>query len=387
MKKHGKRSTCIILASALCLFAVSGAGAGDGILARIHGNGSSGIPEAIRGSGPSAAVYEDGSLPGQADERAGENGSTQAGNAGNSGVNAVPAEVLRCRYYNEKDFMNSVAAAGPRDGDKAGDAPGSPEASSSGIAGGIVPHHLLAGKMIAEFFQYLSQDPPQTVVVIAPNHRKIGMSGIHTSSLDWETPFGVLEAETGLTALIKEKTEAAENKALMEEEHSISSLAPYIKYYLPEAKIVPILLHGNYPSSEKLGNLLAAVQSEKPGTAIIASVDFSHYLDVETANKMDKNTLEAIRTADTEAISKMGNDNLDSPVSVITLITAMNSEAPSPDRSGPDLHASGDTGKQTAPMKTSDTRPPEVLAHLNSSDITGTGAGYTTGYYTIVYRR
>lgn len=152
---------------------------------------------------------------------------------------------------------------------------------------------------------------------------------------------------------------AAENAALMEEEHSISSLVPYIKYYLPESKIVPLLLHGNYTSSVKLGELLSDMLSKDSKIAVIASVDFSHYLDVEKADKIDKETLAAIKNTDIENISRMGNDNLDSPPSIITLISA---------------------------MEKTDAGNPIVLSHGNSSDITGTGADYTTGYYTVIYR-
>jgi hypothetical protein len=56
----------------------------------------------------------------------------------------------------------------------------------------------------------------------------------------------------------------------------------------------------------------------------------------------------------------MGNDNLDSPPAIIALISAMT-----------ELEASA----------------PEVAGHGNSSDITGSGADYTTSYLTMLYRR
>jgi len=325
MKRHGNITLLLVFMAVLCLFVLS--------------------------SGDAPTLNEDVSLSLNEPDK----GSTEYGSL-NSSHRVIPSPVLQCRYYNEKDFMSSVASGSRIKGNA--NLTGDIGRTDKSIAGGIVPHHLLAGKMIAEFFRYISHNPPETIVIVAPNHRRTGMSGIHTSRLDWETPFGTLEADSGIAEKIIEKMNAAENALLMEEEHSISSLVPYIKYYMPETKIVPILLHGNYESSEKLGVLLADIQAENPGIAVIASVDFSHYLDAGTADKMDEKTLEAIKNQDIPGISKMGNDNLDSPPSIITLITA---------------------------MKKAGTRPPEVLAHLNSSDITGTGADYTTGYYTIVY--
>ncbi len=267
------------------------------------------------------------------------------------------ASLLQCRYYNEKGFMNSVAAARQAIYKSENS---NAEAPSGSIAGGIVPHHLLAGKMIAEFFQYMSGSSPDTIIVLAPNHRKIGLSGIHTSTLSWGTAFGTLESDQEIARLIINKMKAAENISLMEEEHSISSLVPYIKYYMPDSKIVPVLLHGNYQASDKLAELLADMLSKNTRITIVASVDFSHYLDSETADKMDMETLAAIKTGDIEKISKMSNDNLDSPPSIITLINIMNEI---------------------------DAKLSKVLDHGNSSDITGTGANYTTSYYSIIYKR
>jgi len=264
-----------------------------------------------------------------------------------------PAPTLSTRYFDKKSFMASVASVS----DKETDTP-----ASSGVIGGIVPHHLLAGNMIAEFFYQISLSSPNTLIVLGPNHRKLGTSGIHTSKLDWGTAFGILEANSDIAEDLVKNFKALENTTLMEEEHSVSSLVPYIKYYMPDVKIVPILLHGNNTKQEsvKLGKKLSEFSSGNPGVVIIASVDFSHYLNADTAKKMDEITLEAIKSNDIDSIYAMGNDNLDSPPSIITLLTAMG-----------DLNSSG----------------LEILGHGVSSDITGIGADYTTSYFTILFNQ
>lgn len=294
--------------------------------------------------------------------------------------------VLNCKYYNSKDFMGSVTAvdsasnAGPATaagstspviptaGTIAGNA-----VSTGVIAGGVVPHHLLAGKMIASFFKTISESSPDTLVIIAPNHGRIGHNSINTSLLGWSTDLGTLENDTVLTNRIISKTGASQDNTLMEEEHSISSLIPYIRHYMPKVKIVPVLLHGNYPAnkSTELGIQLAGELSGTAGTAgmpvtsatsktaIIASVDFSHYLDAAAADKMDEKTLKAIKAFDIKSISMMGNDNLDSPPSIIVLLSAMK-----------ELRATS----------------LEVTGHDNSSVIAGKGADYTTSYFTLLFR-
>ncbi len=261
-------------------------------------------------------------------------------------------DMLKCNYYNADDFRMSVKHTGNASTDKSMPAEGV-------VMGGIVPHHLLAAKMIAGFFSALAADPPELVVVLGPNHKRAGMTGLHTCALDWETPFGVLEADGAAALSLVETLKAADSRTIMEEEYSISGLAPYIKYYLPEARILPVLLHGDYglENSERLGSLLA--ESLKGRKAIIlASVDFSHYLPVDQADRMDEITLEALKSMDTEKISRMGNDNLDSPSSIIALLTA---------------------------MKAADAEDFRLLGHSNSSRITGSGADYTTSYFTALF--
>ena len=74
---------------------------------------------------------------------------------------------------------------------------------------------------------------------------------------------------------------------------------------------------------------------------------------------MDDITLKAIKNNDIPAISRMRNDNMDSPPSIITLLGAMG--------------AAGAAG-------------PETAGHSNSSDITGSGYGNTTSYFTMFFK-
>ena len=52
----------------------------------------------------------------------------------------------------------------------------------------------------------------------------------------------------------------------------------------------------------------------------VFSVDFSHYLNPDEATKHDDETLKAVTGNDLEGISKMGNNNMDSPYCVSTFL-------------------------------------------------------------------
>ena len=367
-QRKAKRGICrymAIAAALLCLFGTITGCASSAARLTEAGQGSVGQEISQQLIAPETEL-QDSSLtpnPGSAPEDAGTMSSRPT---------------LRCNYYVEKEFMSSVKAAEHQgDTDKgsavrpdatgndaaAANTAGDKLAGSSGrIAGGITPHHLLAAKMIAGFFRELSDDPPKTIVVIGPNHKRIGFGGLQTSSSDWATPFGRLEADGEIVKTLVDKLNASENDSVMQEDHAISALVPYIRYYMPDVRIVPILLHGNYSSADslKLGKLLGKISAENPGSiAVIASVDFSHYLDAVTAYKMDDITLKAIRNNDITAISRMSNDNMDSPPSIITLLGAMG---------------------------TAGAAEPETAGHSNSSDITGSGYNNTTSYFTMFFR-
>ncbi len=380
MTKHGLRRV-IIIAAVLCLFLV--------LILNLDFIGQANQIQTLEVEKPLSPDQPD-SAGKSAD--ASQSGGSSAGHSTNSGESEdfpgksedIPAEsedlpagavtstttTLQCIHYSEKDFFKSVtAAAANTKAESAGDSGVSSDSAddidnveSGRIAGGVVPHHLLAANMIADFFQMLSNEPPETIVVIAPNHRRIGLKGLHTSLLDWRTPFGMLEADRKLATGLIDELGSSENDSLMELEHSISGLVPYIKYYLPDTKIVPILLHGNYSAadSKKLGEHLAAAMQDNPEIMVIASIDFSHYLDTYTADRMDEITLKAIESRNTEAIIRMGNDNIDSPPSILSLLAAMD-----------EIGASG----------------PLVTGHSNSYAIAGGGADYTTSYFTMLFRQ
>ncbi|HOJ09208.1 MAG TPA: AmmeMemoRadiSam system protein B [Clostridiales bacterium] len=266
---------------------------------------------------------------------------------------------LQCRYYNEKDFKQSVNRVQLDDYGHLAET----EIIESSIKGGIVPHHLLASNMIASFFKTISVEQPEVVIIIAPNHKGTGVKAVHTGSWSWQTPFGILEADVDIVNSLVDSKTADMNFDLLEEDHSIAGLVPYIKYYMPDTKIVPIMLHGSFglQNAQKLGqNLQEKLENENKKSTIIASVDFSHYLPLEEARQMDEISIKAIENRDINIIQHFNNDYMDSPPSIIALLSAMN--------------ASG-----AEHMK--------MLDHSNSDEIAGARSSETTSYFTVVFFR
>ena len=110
------------------------------------------------------------------------------------------------------------------------------------VRGGIVPHHLFPGFILADFFQRLAVQKPSTIILIGPNHYEKGEYKLLTSEYGWETPFGVVSPDK---QMIRElvKTEVLKiDEETVAGDHSVAGMMPFVSYYLPDTTVVPILV-------------------------------------------------------------------------------------------------------------------------------------------------
>ncbi len=233
-----------------------------------------------------------------------------------------------------------------------------PLAGSGSAAGGIVSHHDLNSDMIASFFSELSaRRTVKTFIILGPNHANRGAPA-SGGCLRWTTPLGAVDSDcTTLTALTASGLVARDDNVLRDD-HAVLTLLPFIRYYFPEAKVVPVLLTSEM-TPKRSEQLALGLSAYAPADAfVLASLDFSHYLPIEQAQEKDIATLAAIQSRDYGAIARFDNDYVDSPWALITLMRAM-------ERAGADV--------------------PSVLGHGNSGNLSGGDRTETTSYFNILY--
>jgi len=192
------------------------------------------------------------------------------------------------------------------------------------VVGGIIPQHWFAGHLITGFFAGLAaQKHPETIILIGPNHTNSGQARMLTSDRAWSTPFGRVEADLAIIETLKESGLVELGGDALTPEHSVAGIMPAIRYYLPAARVVPIILAGNVglAEAERLAAVLTPLVDED--TVLVASVDFSHYLIQSEASVRDELTLEALRSFDSARLFTLDNDYLDSPPSIAVLLEAM----------------------------------------------------------------
>lgn len=188
------------------------------------------------------------------------------------------------------------------------------------IAAGIIPHDFFASFMIADFFQKLSFQKPKTIILIGPNHSEAGNFKALTSLYRWQTPFGAVEPNGVIVKGLFGRNLVKISEGVLENEQSIGAIMPFMKFYLPESSIVPIILSRRMTIEEI--NILAEKLGSyaKNGIPVIASADFSHYLKSREAQKNDILTLKLMKNFDYPAILSLDSDYLDSPPTLVTAL-------------------------------------------------------------------
>lgn len=226
------------------------------------------------------------------------------------------------------------------------------------IRGGIVPHDLFASFIIADFFKRLSFQNPQTIILLGPNHFEKGNFLALTSRNGWETQFGIVSPDNSSINTLMSRNLVRIDEDTLTHDHAVSAIMPFIKLYLPQTKVVPILLSGRMTQneSELLADSLSSITTKE--TVLVASVDFSHYLTSKQAQKKDEITIQTIKNFNYKQLFSFNNDHLDSPPSIGTLLGAM----------------------QKLGTTTSD-----ILHHTNSGDLQKNEFIQTTSHFSLIY--
>ncbi len=223
------------------------------------------------------------------------------------------------------------------------------------MAAGIIPHHILAAPVLSDFFSTLAQQKPKRIILIGPDHYEAGISHVFTSKFDWNTPYGRVRPDISIVEqLIRNGIQVDESAS--EYEHSIGALTPYISYYVPDASIIPIIVSGRMEYEEILkisASILKFIDAE---TVVLASVDFSHNLHSDEADKRDAKTEQYIREFALKNIYALNSEYIDSPASLIMVLSIAER-----------LQA----------------YTVEILEHANSGEIQNNRLSPTTSYFSI----
>jgi MEMO1 family protein len=169
----------------------------------------------------------------------------------------------------------------------------------------IVPHagFIYSGVVAGGAYAAIKNaaDTITKVVLIGPSHR-VAFRGMATPSVDaFETPLGVARINREAISMIAALTGVTQRDDAHDQEHSLEVQLPFLQSVLGEFTLTPIVV------GDATGDDVAALIETLWGgdeTLIVISSDLSHYLDDQTAQRMDSATAEAIETLNPETIGR-----------------------------------------------------------------------------------
>jgi len=229
------------------------------------------------------------------------------------------------------------------------------------IVSGVVPHHLLAGEIIEDFFNYISsRGKPETIIILSPDHFQSGIltesNSFITISLEGDDgKFNILKVDTLLWRKIFKENKMILNNSTVIAEHGVTTLIPYIKKYFPETNILPILIPADI-TKEQVEQLVKTIDENTfLNTIVVASVDFSHYLPSQAADFHDTKSIRVLLNFEEEHFKNIEVDCWQA------------------------LYAA----RFFAKLRQKET--PHIIAHKNSVDFLNFELEETTSYFSVVF--
>jgi len=180
------------------------------------------------------------------------------------------------------------------------------------IIGGVVPHagYVYSGYEAVHFFEIIKRSGKQyeTILIINPNHTGYGAYVEADSSDLWETPLGSVELDSEFIGLLGlPVSDLAQRR-----EHSAEVELPFLQHWLDYPfKIVPVCILRQDPrtAGEVAGKIHSANQKLKRRILIIASSDFSHYVEPQLGARKDDMVLKQVRNLDPDRLYETVREN------------------------------------------------------------------------------
>ncbi len=172
---------------------------------------------------------------------------------------------------------------------------------------GIVSHHILAHTQIDAWFTELVAHRPDisTFLVLSPSHWDLSTGFFSVTFGSWvvsgnagaaDDAQQLVSTDFEIENKLKEALDARIDDAAFASEHGVSTLAPYIKKYFPQAKIAALIYSGepplNQPMAQDLCNAVSGcldlAEPQKDSVFLLVSSDFSHHQTPATTKQRDE---------------------------------------------------------------------------------------------------
>jgi len=167
----------------------------------------------------------------------------------------------------------------------------------------ISPHagYIYSGFTANIAHKVLSNSKAKRVVVVGPSHH-VYFEGVSISLADYyETPCGNILMDNSFERLLQKRFNLLSVPNAHYLEHSTETQMPFIKHYMPEAKVVE-LIYGKVDYKFILKILEAVLEDES--TVVVISSDLSHFYSLEDAKKLDSICLAGVAQENIQVLNR-----------------------------------------------------------------------------------
>ena len=162
----------------------------------------------------------------------------------------------------------------------------------------IVPHagYIYSGPVAAYAYSLLKnfKHKKLKIILLGPSHYVHNDEAVCDDNDFWETPIGKVKIF---------ENDFPKNGMPHMREHCLEVQIPFLQRVIEDFEILPLVAGDTNPkeTSKKIIEIL------DKDTILIISTDLSHFFDYDTANKIDKNTIDAIKNLDYDKLAEEGD--------------------------------------------------------------------------------
>jgi AmmeMemoRadiSam system protein B/AmmeMemoRadiSam system protein A len=171
------------------------------------------------------------------------------------------------------------------------------KAAKEEVIGLVSPHagYIYSGRVAGTVISKIKFK--DTFIIMGPNHTGMGKPCSIMTEGVWKTPLGEVEIDSELgKRILASSSYLQEDFAAHQYEHSIEVQIPFLQYFKPDIRFVPIILaYSSGAIYKEIGREIAkAIKNSNKEVVIIASSDMTHYEPQESAQRKDMHAIEAI---------------------------------------------------------------------------------------------
>jgi AmmeMemoRadiSam system protein B/AmmeMemoRadiSam system protein A len=162
----------------------------------------------------------------------------------------------------------------------------------------VAPHagYVYSGQIAADAYASARAHDYDVIVILGTNHTSGRFSRVSIwPDGGYRTPLGVAKIEVEVAAELMARDDAFTfEPSVHTREHSVEVQVPFVQECFPETPILAAIVgRPDLELCERFGRALADVLRDR-NALIVASADLSHYPGYEDANRVDRETLDAL---------------------------------------------------------------------------------------------